>query len=360
MNILLFGRKDIAKAEDMVSAMKKIGHSVDFLLFPNFHYTKEVNAYETSLGTRSIRRIKTRLGYYFFHFFHIVYFLFRDFRQKQYDVLFAIDWFEGVMLLMYRFFFARKAQVIFYGYDFYFFDRKLSSRYGIFCIDRWVTRHADEAWVVNENIQKERVKRGVFAKKSKVVPLGITNKKLQYDVSNTKHFLFVGNLKEGHNLRFLVWAFADLAKLESRYEVTIVGQGNLFDELRDIVRENGMERNVHLRGFVSESDLLLEIESGKYTAGIALYEDTREVLCADPGKVKDYLSWRLPVITTGYNFIAKDIEQYQLGYIVSEDADQFLRLVQSLNEKDLREKQRNIDGYVHERSFESIFKKELI
>lgn len=359
MNILLLGRRDIAKAEDIVLAMKNIGHSVDFLLFPNFHYAEEGNVYKTSLGMRPIRRVKTRIGYYFFHFFSIFYFLFRNFRKKHYDALFAIDWFEGVMLLAFRFFFARGARVIFYGYDFYFFDKKLSSRYGIFCIDRWVARHADEAWVVNETIQKEREKKGVFAKKSKTVPLGITDKKLQYATSNTKHFLFAGNLKEGHNLRFLVGIFANLAKKDKRYELTIAGRGNLSETLAQEIRTQKAEKNIHLRGFVSEADLMREIESGKYAMGIALYENTREITCADPGKVKDYFSWRLPVVMTSYAAISKDVQNYGLGFVVPESEDAFLEFVQPLKEEDLRRKQIKIDAYVKERSFEDVLKKEL-
>lgn len=357
MNILLLGRKDIAKSEDIISAMKNIGHSVDFLLFSNFHYNNQT--YLTSIGLRSTSKFKTRFGYYFFQFFSILYFLFKNFRQKKYDILFAIDWFEGVIMLVYKFLFAKKSKIIFYGYDFYFFDKKLSSRYIIFCIDRWVARKTNEVWVVNKNIQNEREKKGIFSQNSKIVPLGITNKKLHFKILNIKHFLFVGKLKEGHNLRLLVQVFADLIKLDNNYKLTIIGLGNLFNELNTNIIKSGVKENIYLRGFVPEKEISKEIESGKYTAGIALYENNKEIQCVDPSKIKDYFSWTLPVITTPYSILAQDIYKYNLGNIVTDSYTELIQCIQNLSLDNQLKKQLALKQYIQDRSFEEVLKKYL-
>lgn len=255
MNILLLGRKHIAKSEDIVSALKNIGVTVDFLLLPNFHYAKSDSGYDLSTSEGEVRQdsafaIRSRIFYYISHFLSILFLCGKHFRTKKYDVLFAIDWFEGAILLTYRFLFARTVKVIFYGYDYYFFSSAFSSRFIINRIDAWVARHADEVWVVNDTIRVEREKNGVFARLTKVVPLGIAERKLSWDIHDTRHFLFVGNCKEGHNLLKLVDVFADLARSDRRFELTIVGRGNLFEPIAEKIRELGMESTLHLRGFL--------------------------------------------------------------------------------------------------------------
>lgn len=367
MRILLLGRKHIAKCEDMISAIRNIGVSVDALLFPGFHYSEGDGKY---LLTESSGRdcafpilsIRSRIAYYAYHFFRILILLAKHFRKNRYDILFAVDWFEGVMLLVYRSIFARRAKVIFYSYDYYFFSRRCSSRFLINKIDEWVARHADEVWVVNNAIRVERERRGIYSKSVKTVPLGIVGKLARHEVNNdNRHFLFVGNMKPGHNLPLLVDAFLSIAQEDSRFCLTIVGKGNLEGELRERMAGTRMNKHVRLRGFVPEKEILAEISSGIYAAGIALYEDMPETRAVDPGKVKDYLSWGLPVITTPFNPISREISARDIGYIVPCDsAESLKKFFLDIRVEDLRKKQQGIGSFVSDHSFESIFRRNFL
>jgi glycosyltransferase involved in cell wall biosynthesis len=355
MDILLLGRKDVAKSEDIVAALERLGHGVDFVLFPNFHYMKDRDAYETSRGGRYFSAPRSRKAYYFKHFFSILFLLFSDFRKKRYDVLFAIDWFEGVMLLIYKYLFARKARMVFYSYDFYFFDSVFSSRYVINRIDRWVARRADEVWNVNDAIRKERERQGTFSKLNRTVPLGMCDKAGEWSLKDPRSFLFVGNLKQGHNLVNLVRVFSTLAKEDGRFRLTIVGCGNEEERIRKEIRREGVEDNVCLRGFVPEQDIVREIREGRYAYGVALYEKTREVVCVDPGKVKDYLSWGMPVLTTSANGIAEDIRRYGLGKVAtSDDVESLVALFREADADTIRKQRENVRRYVSERSFDAL------
>ena len=361
MRILLLGRKQIAKAEDIVTAFKNLKAQVDFVLLPGFHYTRQGDTYETSLGTYPSPSTRSRKAYYVKHFFCITLLLPLRFRENHYNVLFAIDWFEGVILLIYKFFFARQAKLIFYSYDFYFFNSKCSSRFLINQIDAWVAKHADEVWNVNDAIRSEREKQGTFAKVNKTVPLGITRKVDEWEPKNPKSFLFVGNFKSGHNLVKLVEIFSRLAQKDARFQLTLVGHGNLEDQIKKILKEKQVSpHNIRLRGFVAETELLEEIRRGEYAYGIALYEKTREVICVDPGKVKDYLSWGLPVLITETNAIAETIRDEQLGKIATSDDEQTItRLLEDVSLEEVRAQQENIHRYVSNHSFEKILRESL-
>lgn len=366
MNILLLGRKHIAKSEDIVFALKNIGITVDFLLLPNFHYAESDDGYGVSVSDGEARSIpaptiRSRIFYYVFHFFRILFLLGKYFRKNKYDILFAIDWFEGAILLTYRFLFARGAKVIFYGYDYYFFSSMFSSRFIINRIDAWVTRHADEVWVVNDAIRVERENKGVYARLTKTVPLGISGRNLSWDIRNNRHFLFVGNCKEGHNLSKLIDVFAGLAEVDSQFELTIVGKGNLFESLDERIRKLRAESNIHLRGFLSEKVLSQEIRAGLFAAGIALYEETPEVTAVDPGKVKEYLSWNLPVVTTPFNQIAQEIRDSHIGFVVRDDkVETIVGFFREVSIEDLQSKKKNIPHYVETHSFEETLRRNLL
>ena len=361
MKILFLGRKHIAKSEDIIAALKRLDHQVDFVLFPNFHYSQEKDSYETSFGSQSCNIARSRKRYYARHFFSILFLLTSHFRKNRYDTLLAVDWFEGVILSLYKFLFARQAKLIFYSYDFYFFDTVFSSRYIINRIDAWVVRHADEVWNVNDALRMERERQGTFAQKNKTVPLGITEKVQAWTPKDTKHFLFVGNLKAGHNLTQLVEVFAALAKKDTQFQLTLVGRGNEEKKIQTLIQSEKMEKNIHLRGFVAEPELLTEIQAGKYTYGVALYEDTREVACVDPGKIKDYLSWNLPVLTTSANAIAGDVTKHQLGrVVVADDISVLVDIFLDITRDDIGEKQKHIHQYVTEHSFDLTLKQALV
>lgn len=367
MNLLFLGRKHIAKCEDIVAALQHTGISVDACLFPNFHYAEDDSGYvilQSKTGTEwetlPASPGRSRAGYYASHFFTLLFLLATRFRKNDYGILFAVDWFEAAILLCFRSMFARDARVVFYGYDYYFFTKKFSSRFLINRIDAWAARRADHVWVVNERIAREREKAGVFSRDVRIVPLGIRDKGVRFDLQDSRHFLFVGNLKKGHNLLSLIEIFDRLAASDSRFRLTVAGKGNMEDDMRREIQARRLENVVFMRGFLSERAILEEIRKGSFVAGLALYEDTEEIRSVDPGKIKDYLSWNMPVITTPFNPIAEEIRRRNIGYVTpGGDLSDIANLLRSIRIEDMREKQRNIALFVAEHSFEAAIKRNL-
>lgn len=360
MNLLLLGRKDIAKSEEMIASLNNLGHGVDFVLFPGFHYTSSMAKYETSWGDIAFRPTASRLLSYFSHLIRVVLLLKKKTAGKSYDILFAVDWFEALMLIAYKKLFRKNGKIIFYSYDYYFYDAILSSRFFINKIDAFVARHADEIWNVNENIAKERAKAGIVVKHQKTVPLGIASQRNNFVINNNRHFLFVGSFKEGHNLLKLIEVFAELHKEDKNYQLTLIGKGNLEVPVREKIQALDAQQYIFVRGFVSQGELLDEIQAGKYATGLALYENTREVRCVDPGKIKDYLGWGLPVVTTPYSSMAKDIQVYNLGWTIEDDKMILEKFFLDINIKELLSKKKHLQKYVSEHSFEYTFQENLL
>lgn len=360
MRILVIGRQDIAKAEDIISALKRLGHEAEFLLFPGFHYVTRESVFTTSSGEIRSPYACSVYGYYFKYFFSASFLLRKMFRKKQYDIILAIDWLEGTIALYYKWLFARHSKVIFYSYDAYFFDSKFSSRYLINRIDRFVAKHVDEVWNVNENIGLERAKRGVKVKTEQTLPLGIEQKLGLWTPKQPKQFLFVGSFKKGHNLKKLVKVFSELHRKDPVFKLTLVGKGNQEAAIREAIQIQGAEDVVCLRGFVSEQELLNEIQSGMYVAGVAVYEATQAITCADPGKIKDYLSWGLPVLTTAVSALTEDVRKYDLGWVVdSDDPKNLMEAFSLVGISSVEKKQRNIAEYVRNHSFDMMLRKGL-
>ncbi len=365
MHILVFGRKYVAKSENIISALKNLGMKVDFLLFPIFNTADtEGSSVISSDGKNAIviqnTRISMKLFSYLYHLFKSLFLFWKYFRGNRYDVFFAIDWFEGLILIMCRTLFARNTKVIFYSYDYYFAVGSFFNRYIIHWINNWVTKHADEVWVVNDSIRMAREKDGAYARVNRIVPLGIEDKLLSYDICNNRHFLFVGSFKSGHNLLKMVDVFTELVKCDARFELTIVGGGLLQKSLKQKIQENDAESYIHMRGFLSEKEIESEIVSGKFAGGIALYEDTPVIATVDPGKIKDYFSWYLPVLTTSYNPISEDIRMHDLGYVIEkDDVTTMVNLFKDIHLNELRVKKHNISQYIGRHSFEEILRKNL-
>lgn len=360
MRILLLGRKNIAKAEEILRGLGALGHRVDHICFPAFAYLGSDREWDSSFGPEVFPEYRRAGSYYAGSFFRILGHLAHFARGKEYDLFFAIDTFEAVILLLYRFFSCSRAKVLYYGYDYQDACSVFSLRYVLNRFDRWATRNADIVWNVSEGIERARERSGVHREGQVTVPLGIEDTGLAWDPKEEKHFLFVGSFKEGHNLLRMVSIFSELVQKDARYRLTLVGRGKLEDRIVGMVRDLGMEKYIFLRGYVSAETLRREISEGKYVCGVAIYEDIPALLCQDPGKIKDYLAWHMPVLMTGYHSGSGILRECNLGYVASDDNEETLcKCFEKVTCDDVRLKQRSIARYVREQSFAKVLSRYL-
>lgn len=348
MKFLVLGRQYIAKSEEIIEGLQDLGHAVDYLLFPSLQYSQSY--YSTHQGNIQQPIYKSKISYYLGHYNTVRKLLLNSNRfSNDYDYILAIDWLEASILLSLRKHYPQ-VKIIYYAYDYYFYRSLLSSRYLINRIERLAYIRSDIVWTVNSNIIEEHKKQNVNKKKAFTVPLGINSKNIPTYTPDPKQFLFMGNFKEGHNLRLLAKTFA---QLPTGYHLHLIGQGNLYNEIKQLILDQSIN-NITMYGFKTEEETIDLIMKYKISYGLAIYENTQEIVCADPGKIKDYLSLGLPVITTNNHSMSRDIQDYGLGLVFEDVSIELDKKISNLDEHNIQSIKSNIQDYIQNHNYKTI------
>jgi glycosyltransferase involved in cell wall biosynthesis len=350
MKILVLGRQHIAKSEDIIKGLQDLGHTVHYLLFPSLQYPQ--NYYTTHTGNISTLSYTSKIAYYWGHYHSIRKYM-TSHLDTDYDYILAIDWFEGYIALSLRDYF-KDIPIIYYAYDYYFYSNRLSSRYIINKIEASVYKRANMVWALSSQIIIEHEKKHINKSLVLTIPLGIHTQKIAPYKPDSRQILFMGNFKEGHNLRLLVNVFA---KLSPDYHLHLIGKGNLYQEIEKIIQP--ASSNITLYGFQDEQQIQELVVKHHIGFGIALYENTLEISCADPGKIKDYLSLGLPIITTPYPSISKDIQEYNLGLVIQDNEESLYTTLIHIDENNMNKFAKNIIRYTQQHSYAKILAKAL-
>jgi hypothetical protein len=353
MKILVLGRQYIAKSEDIIEGLKELGHTVHYCLFPSLQYPQAY--YETHTVQLSMPIYKSKLSYYWGHYNQVKKILLNSKQfETGYDYILAIDWLEASIANSLKRNYSQ-AKIIYYAYDYYFYNNIFSSRYLINRIEKSAYMNSDIVWAVNEQIIQEHRNKKLNRAQVFTVSLGIKSKSLPDYKPSPKQFLFIGNFKDGHNLRILVKTFA---KLPVDYHLHLIGQGNLYAEIQQL-KLDLQANNVTLYGFQTEQGTIDIIIKHQISYGLALYENTKEILCADPGKVKDYLALGLPVITTNNHSMSKDIQEYNLGIILDNVNLELDKQIINLGKNNICSIKSNIQNYIQKHSYKITLDKAL-
>ncbi len=94
--------------------------------------------------------------------------------------------------------------------------------------------------------EKEFLKKYVNKKKIVVIGNGINYDK--YKTGKGDNLLFIGRLVKGKGLEYLIKAIKN-----TRERLDIIGDGPYKNELRSLIKKQGLTRQVRLHGFISES-----------------------------------------------------------------------------------------------------------
>lgn len=140
---------------------------------------------------------------------------------------------------------------------------------------------------------------------------------------------FSGGLQPGRGLKNLIKL---MTLLPEKYELRIVGDGLLREELARLSRTLKVHQRVHFTGRVRSEEVIPEL--AKAHIGIYLMENTG--LChflALPNKFFQFISARLPVIVPKFPEMERIVNDYQIGRAVDPlDLDETARTVLSLTE----------------------------
>lgn len=243
-------------------------------------------------------------------------------------------------------------KVVLYTMDFVpvRFENRLMN-YIFHSIEIVCVKHSDEVWNVSPRMAEGREKfLGISAKKypQRFIPVGIWNKKIKkrsFDEIKKNQILFIGHLLEKQGVQMVLEALPDVMQKVGDVHLLVIGGGEYEEHLKCIIKKLDLEKNVTLKGWVTERSIL-DDTMGESAIAVATYQPEKEMLrnftyFADPNKLKDYLGAGLPIVLTDISYNAVDIEKRGCGILVEYNkADIAAALTTLLQNKDIYKKYR--------------------
>lgn len=152
----------------------------------------------------------------------------------------------------------------------------------------------------------------------KTVMWGVKPPRRTKKQSKTCHILFIGVIKPSQGLEHV---FSFLTK-HPEYHLHIVGvcEGSLYKSYRRIIKKKNIQKQVTFPNKFYDDTKIARIAS-TCDVGIALYDSDKSnpTFYTDPGKIKAYIEYGLPVVMTDVSGIAPFIKKYSCGEIVTRD-----------------------------------------
>jgi len=291
-------------------------------------------------------------------------------QKAKYDAYIGIDplnAFAGLVLRK----LGKVEKVVYYSIDYFTnrFDNKILNKI-YHLIDKLCVKYADETWNLSPMMALARQKyshmdRKIFNRQL-TVPVGVwvhKVKRKRFSEINRKKIVFIGSFLPLMGIDLILKAIPIIARKIPDIQLDIVGGGPEDEPLRQFTANLKMDKNIRFYGWVSEKERLEKILSDA-AVGIAPFNTLildDQVRNADPAKLKDYMSWGMPVIVTDAIVNSKQIENARCGiviqYNVKELADAVIKLL--LDEKLLKEYRRNAIRFVEQFDYERIFNDNL-
>lgn len=253
----------------------------------------------------------------------VFYTFYLKYRYGNFYYYFTVNAFTAwVGNILKRFGFVKKT--IFWVWDYYppFHESKvivfMRSLYWQF--DKWATK-SDMLIFLSSRVAKLRKEIGVLTKndKYKIIPIGTTNVS-GGKVGNLKpdskiKLVFLGVVKKNQGLDLIFNCSDKLAASFPNLEIDIIGGGPDLEYFKRREEKSSLKVNYH--GYLLDMDIDEILK--KSHIGIATYIPSQENVSyyGDPSKIKRYLSFDLPVITTNVFEFSKELKRTNAGLLVN-------------------------------------------
>lgn len=184
----------------------------------------------------------------------------------------------------------------------------------------YYNRKLESVWYVSPPVKEIYEKMLDFKAKNRVrilVNLG-TKQKFHSFRSKPRSPLiigFIGVIREQQGLEFI---FSYLQKYDNAI-LEIIGAGYKLDYYKNLARKMRIAGKVKFYGYVENMDTI----TSKWDVGVALYENSSSnvSLYCEPVKIKNYLEFGLPVITTKTTYLVEELEKERAGIGVDETVE---------------------------------------
>lgn len=166
------------------------------------------------------------------------------------------------------------------------------------------------AYTVSQSIAKAYYKKyGVDMEIIRNIPYFV-KAQFKSKESNIREILYQGSLNVGRGLEQMIdsMQFIDDAKL------TIIGDGDITDQLKQRIEEKNLGNKVVMKGKVPFEEL--PKHTAKADLGLALEENIGlNYYYALPNKLFDYIQARIPVLVSPFPEMQKVVNKYEIGTV---------------------------------------------
>lgn len=220
-------------------------------------------------------------------------------------------------------------KVIYYIFD-WAPDRYRNSVMNTFYIllDKIATYYSDYTWNITYTISvaKEKILHYDRAKMSPqlYVPYCVDfdyDKILPFEKLDNRLVIYSGGLLEENGPQILVRAFKIVLEKFPDAKLLIIGGGNIEKELKQFIKDNNLEKNIQITGYIADVNEIIRLQS-KGVIGVAPYPIIRgsRKPYGDVIKIRMYFACGLVTVTTPVPPISKEIKYENLGYCTFDDS----------------------------------------
>lgn len=138
---------------------------------------------------------------------------------------------------------------------------------------------------------------------------------------------YIGVLRDGQGLEIIFEAL----KRNTELKLEIMGDGPLFQNLKETSSKFGLSSRIKFWGLVQEEKKIIAIVK-RWQIGLAPYDPSifNMTLYGDPSKIKFYLEYKLPVIMTKITYLHKEIEKYNAGITIDYSTASLMQAVSKI------------------------------
>ena len=152
-----------------------------------------------------------------------------------------------------------------------------------------------------------------------IIPVGLTLKESESFISESKYLLHVGGFSFEKNHKGILKIFKRLLEYESSYQLWLVGDGPLREEIEKDVVKMGMQSHILLLGY--KTDVIPLMKSSSALLLPSLIEGL-------PGVVLEAMYCKTPVIAYDVGGISEVVKNEETGWLVkSGDEEGFVEAV---------------------------------
>lgn len=310
-------------------------------------------------------------------FFYTLYWTMKT--RKKHNLFVGLDplnAISGIALKM----LGRVNKVVYYSIDYFptrFQNSLMNTIYHQ--IDKIAVRFSDETWNVGARMAKARaefnsMKNTEYKKRQHHVPIGVWFKKINKFVPggikqhlankfDSKKLIFAGHFVPYMGIDLVIKSLPKIIKKVPNVKLEIIGRGEEDVSWKNLAKKLGVEKNITYDDWIEDRQKF-HLRLSSATVGLApfnLHILDDKVKNADPGKIKDYTSVGLPVITTKAIYTWRDIEKFKCGIVIDYNENEFAKAVIKLlqNRSLLLQYRKNAVEYAKQFDWEKLFTENL-